>query len=133
MDDDRPEVQARLHDAVVAWLTTVNAAGQPQPSPVWLVVVDDTIVVYSKDGTARLRNILANPRVSLNLNTDVDGDGVLIVEGDAEIIGTDVPPSADAAYVAKYAAHLPRWDFTWATYDLGFPVRLHIRPTRLRR
>lgn len=129
---DRPEVQARLRDTVVAWLTTVNPDGQPQSSVVWFVVVDDLIVVYSKDHTPRLRNIRANPRVGFNLNSDPDGDDLLVIEADAQIMGTDMPPSADAAYTAKYASHLPRWDFTWPTYDPGFPVRIHIRPTRLR-
>ena len=132
MYDDRPEIQARLQHAVVAWLTTVNADGQPQSSVVWFVAADDAIVVYSKDRTPRLRNIRANPRVCFNLNSDPDGDDPVIVEGEAEIIGSAVPPSAHAGYAAKYAPHLSHWDFTWESYDPGFPVRIHIRPTRLR-
>ncbi|MFV2063188.1 MAG: pyridoxamine 5'-phosphate oxidase family protein [Chloroflexota bacterium] len=132
MFDDRPEIKARLDDALVAWLTTVNPKGQPQPSVVWFITTDDYFVIYSKDDTPRLRNIQADSHVSLNLNSDADGDDVLIIEARAEIIGKDVPPSADAAYVAKYERHLPRWDFTWQSYDEGFPVRVHIRPTGLR-
>lgn len=132
MYDDRPEVKARLADTKVAWLTTVNAKGQPQPSVIWFVTTDDDIVVYSKDDTPRLRNIRADPRVAVNLNSDDEGAELLIIEGEVEIIGNDVPPSADPAYVAKYERHLPRWDFTWQSYDAGYPVRLHIRPTRLR-
>jgi PPOX class probable F420-dependent enzyme len=130
--DDRPKIQARLDKEVVAWLTTVNPIGQPQPSVVWYVIEDDHFVIYSKDATPRLRNIVADPQVALHLNSDADGDGLLIIEGEAEIIGLDVPPSGDAAYVAKYEQHLPRWDFTWQSYDAGFPVRLHFRPTRVR-
>jgi PPOX class probable F420-dependent enzyme len=132
MFQDRPDVARRLDEEIVAWLTTVSADSQPQPSIVWFTRDHDTLVVYSKDETPRLRNIRSDPRVALHVNSDEDGDGLLIIEGEARIIGVDVPPSHDAAYVAKYERHLPRWDFTWETYDRGFPVRIHITPTRLR-
>jgi len=132
MFEDRPDAARRLDEETVAWLTTVRADGQPQPSIVWLIRDDETIVVYSKDETPRLRNIRADSRVALHLNSDADGDGLLIIEGEARIVGVDVAPSEDAAYVAKFERHLPRWDFTWESYDHGFPVRIHITPTRLR-
>ncbi len=132
MFEDRPDVRARLDEALVAWLTTVSADGQPQPSIVWYVIEGDHFVIYSKDGTPRSRNIRSDPRVAIHLTSDVDGDAVLIIEGEAEIIGTDVPPSRHPTYVAKYEPHLPRWDFTWDAYDAGFPVRVHVRPTRVR-
>lgn len=132
MFDDRPGVAARLSDELVAWLTTVSSEGQPQPSMIWFVVEDEHFVIYSKDATPRLRNIQHDERVALHLNSDSDGDSLLIIEGRAEIVGTGVPPSQDRAYVAKYERHLPRWDFTWESYDKGFPVRIHVRPTRLR-
>lgn len=132
MFEDRPEVRARLDEELVAWLTTVNGTGQPQPSVIWYVIEDDHFVIYSKEGTPRLRNIRADARVAFHLNSDREGDRVLIFEGEAEIIGEDVPPSQHAAYVAKYEPHLSRWDFTWDSYDQGFPTRIHVRPTRLR-
>lgn len=133
MFDDQPDLQARFADAVVAWLTTVSPEGQPQPAPVWFVPADECFVIYSLDDVPRLRNIQGNPRVALHLNSDRDGDGLTIIHGEAEVIGREVPPSADPAYVAKYGQHLARWDFTWKTFDEGYPVRLHVRPTRVRR
>lgn len=133
MFDDRPDLQDRLTDSVVAWLTTVSPSGQPQPAPVWFVMTDEHFVIYSVDGVPRLRNILANPKVALHLNSDRDGDGLTIIHGEAEIIGREVAPSADAAYAAKYEGHLNRWDFTWSTFDEDYPVRIHVRPTRVRR
>lgn len=132
MIEDRPEVLARLQEATVGWLTTVDPAGQPQPSVVWYVMDGGDIVVYSKAGTPRLRNLQADHRVAFNLNSDHDGDDVVIVEGEAEIVGREVPPSQDRAYVEKYERHLGRWGFTWESYDKGYPVRIVIRPTRLR-
>ena len=81
MFDERPDIQARLDEELVVWLTTVNAAGQPQTSPVWFLVEDESIVVYSLAQTPRTRNIAANPRVSLNLNSTPSGGEVVIIEG----------------------------------------------------
>ena len=133
MFDDRPDLQARLADEIVVWLTTVSPSGQPQPAPVWFVLTDDHFVIYSKDDVPRLRNIEANPKVALNLNSDREGEALTIIHAEAEIIGSDVRPSQDAAYAARYEEHLGHWEFSWDSYDRDYPVRLHIRPTRVRR
>lgn len=133
MFDDRPELQERLAESVVAWFTTVSPSGQPQPAPVWYVTEGDHLVIYSKDDVPRLRNIEANPRVAIHLNSDRDGDGLVIIHGEAEIVGRTPPPSGHAGYAAKYQQHLSRWGFTWESYDEGYPVLVHVRPTRVRR
>ncbi len=83
MFDERPEIQDRLDGELVVWMTTVNAAGQPQTSPVWFLVQDEVIVVYSLGKTPRSRNIAGNPRVCLNLNSTPSGGDVVIIEGTA--------------------------------------------------
>ena len=97
MFDERPDIQARLDDELVVWLTTVNAAGQPQTSPVWFLVQDESIVVYSLAQTPRTRNIAANPKVSLNLNSTPSGGDVVIIEGRAEIVTDGRPAHEDEA------------------------------------
>jgi len=64
--------ERRLHEEKIAWLTTVDGAGCPQPVPVWFLWDgDDSVLLYSRPETPKLRAITANPRVSLNL----DGNG----------------------------------------------------------
>jgi PPOX class probable F420-dependent enzyme len=64
-------VARRLREEQVVWLTTVTPAGAPLPRPVgFLWDGGDVVSVYSQPG-ARVRNIAANPRVTLNF----DGDG----------------------------------------------------------
>ncbi|MDH3426650.1 MAG: nitroreductase/quinone reductase family protein, partial [Acidimicrobiia bacterium] len=58
----------RLQNDLIAWLTTVSRGGQPQTSPVWFLWDDGAIWVYSLPDTARVRNIEANPKVSVNLD-----------------------------------------------------------------
>jgi len=67
----------RLETDQVAWLTTVTAAGQPQTMPVWFRWTGSEILVYSHRRAFRNANLAVNPRVSLNLGTDPDGDHVV--------------------------------------------------------
>jgi PPOX class probable F420-dependent enzyme len=67
----------RLRSEQVAWLTTVRADGQAQSTPVWFLWDGETFLVYSQPGAPKVRNVTANPRVSLHLNDDGEGDDVV--------------------------------------------------------
>ena len=63
-------VAERLRNELVLWLTTVTPNGQPQTSPVWFLLVDYEILLFSLADTPRPGNIRANPRVAANLDSD---------------------------------------------------------------
>jgi PPOX class probable F420-dependent enzyme len=132
MFDERPDIQERLDGELVAWMTTVNAAGQPQTSPVWFLVQDEVIVVYSLAKTPRARNIAAAPKISLNLNSTPSGGEVVIIEGTAQIVADGPPASEDQEYVAKYEGSMQDLGMTPESFAADYPVRIHIHPTRLR-
>jgi PPOX class probable F420-dependent enzyme len=132
MFDERPDIQARLDEEVVAWMTTVNPAGQPQTSPVWFLIEDEVIVIYSLDGTPRTRNIARSPKVSLHLNSTLTGGEVVVIEGEAEIIADGPAADQDDAYVTKYSVSMHDIGMTPASFATDYPVRIHLRPTRLR-
>jgi PPOX class probable F420-dependent enzyme len=132
MFDERPDIQERLEGELVAWMTTVNVAGQPQTSPVWFLVEDEVIVVYSLDGTPRTRNIRAEPKVCLNLNSTPSGGEVVIIEGTAEIVEDGPPATEDARYVSKYETPMEDLGMTPDSFAADYPVRIHVHPTRLR-
>lgn len=132
MFDERPDIQERLDTELVVWMTTVNPSGQPQTSPVWFVVEGESIVIYSLRGTPRTRNIAANPRVSLNLNSTTMGGEVVVIEGLAEIIGEGPSADADGDYVSKYESAMEDLGMTPETFARDYPIRIHVQPTRLR-
>ncbi len=132
MFDERPDIQERLDGELVAWMTTVNAAGQPQTSPVWFLVQDEVIVVYSLDRTPRTRNIESNAKVCLNLNSTPSGGEVVIIEGRAAIVPDGPPADEDERYVAKYEEPMDDLGMTPDSFATDYPVRIHIQPTRLR-
>ncbi len=122
------EVAERLAPSRTYWLATTNRDGSPQVAPVWAVVVDDTVHVYSERSTAKARNVARDPRVALHLG---DGEDVLIVHGRLEDLGLPPgQPAVMAAYRAKYTqpgdlAYLP-------DADPAFDVLWALRPTSAR-
>ena len=132
MFEERPDIQERLDGEIVVWMTTVSPAGQPQTSPVWFLVEEEVLVVYSLAGTPRTRNIAANHRVSLNLNSTPEGGQLVIVEGTAQIVADGVPAAEDSAYVDKYRGPMTDLGMTPESFSADYPVRIHITPTKLR-
>lgn len=125
-------VTTHLADDQVVWLTTVREDGRPEPSPVWFLWDGETVIIYSQANTPKLRNIAANPNVSLNFNSTSHGGDVVIISGAAEI-ATDAPPAhAIPAYVAKYAGGFESLKMTPEAFADGYPVAIRVTPTKLR-
>jgi len=126
-----PEVDRRLREETVIWLTTVGDDGTPEPSPVWFYWDGSTFVVYSYAKVPRLRNIAQRPLVSLNLNTTQEGGEVVVLGGRAEL-----DPSLPAAhehpgYSAKYRDGIAGKG--GAEFSRLYPVGIRITPLTLRR
>lgn len=121
----------RLRDEALAWLVTVSPEGQPQPSPVWFEWDGTSLLLYSKPDTPKLRNIAANPRVSLHLDGDGNGGDIVIISGRAAI-SDDPPADAVPSYVEKYRERMARNGWSPADFAGSYSVPLRITPTRLR-
>ena len=68
-----------LREDVVVWMTTVTPAGAPLPMPVWFHWDGgEHVVMYSQRG-ARIRNLEANPRVTLNFAGDGGGGDIVVL------------------------------------------------------
>ncbi len=56
-----PEVAARLKEARSYWLCTSTPSGSPHAAPVWGVVIDGVLYLYSERRTLKSRNLAAYP------------------------------------------------------------------------
>src|SRR5260370_17719835 len=79
------EIARRLAPARNYWLGTTLPSGAPHAAPVWGVVAGQTLYLYSERSTVKARNIAADPRVVVHLES---GDDVVIVRGTAEDLGS---------------------------------------------
>jgi PPOX class probable F420-dependent enzyme len=128
----RERVEARLHGNLMAWLTTVRPDGQPVSVPVWFLLREDgTILVYSRPGKAKLRNIAANPKVSLTLDVTDIGRDVVRIEGTARPGGDEPAASEQPAYIAKYLERIGALFGTPERFAEQFSDALVIIPARL--
>jgi PPOX class probable F420-dependent enzyme len=126
------DVQRRLDDDQVVWLTTVTASGAPSPNPVWFVQEGEDIVVFSAPDTHKVRNIAARPTVTLNFNSDPHGGDIVVITASA-MATPEVLPSTNQAYVAKYSAAIrDELQTTLDDIDGTYNTELRIRPTKVR-
>jgi PPOX class probable F420-dependent enzyme len=119
------EVSDRLSSDKYGWLTTVAKSGQPVPRLLWFFFDGKEITVYSMPNAAKVRHIKAHSRVSLNLDSDGNGRGTVVVGGEARIDALDADPIADEQYQAKYAEYAASMGMT-KEFLTAFSTRLKI-------
>jgi PPOX class probable F420-dependent enzyme len=131
-DDRRSRVETRLQTNLMAWLTTVSPAGRPDSVPVWFLLRDDdSILVYSQPGKAKLRNMDANPNVALGLDVTDIGRDVIRIEGTA-VRAVDHPPADRVPeYVAKYVERIGAIFGTPERFAEAFSEAIVITPRKL--
>ena len=122
----------RLRAEPVAWLTTVRADRQAQSSPVWFLWDGDTFLLYSQPDAQKVRNATANPRVSLHLNDDGQGDDVVTFEGEATV--EPDTPRADRVdgYLTKYQTAIAALGYEPGPFARTYSTPIRVRPTRVR-
>ncbi|WP_431954388.1 TIGR03667 family PPOX class F420-dependent oxidoreductase [Nocardia lijiangensis] len=128
----RAYVEGRLRSNLIAWLTTVRPDGRPDSVPVWFLLrEDETILVYSQPGKQKLRNVAANPNVSLGLDVTDIGRDIVRLEGTAEVVPGLPPADREPHYAAKYAERIGAMFGTPAEFAAMFAAALVITPRRL--
>ena len=122
--------EQRLRQEPVIWLTTVNADGQPQSSPVWFLWENGTLLIHSKPDQ-KTRNIRRHPQVALNLNDHQGGD-VVSIEGTAEVLSGDSAANLQPGYLDKYRERIKQLRMTPEQMAAEYSVALRVTPTRIR-
>jgi PPOX class probable F420-dependent enzyme len=135
LDLSKPAHQAaatRLKEETIIWLTTVNSKGQPQASPVWFLWDGEEFLIYGSKTGPKTPNIRANPRVSLNLDGNGEGGGVVSIEGTARIDENGPAPAQVADYVAKYGARIESYGWSLDSLASDYPHVIRVTPNKAR-
>jgi PPOX class probable F420-dependent enzyme len=129
---DRERAENRLRSNLIAWLTTVRPDGQPVSVPVWFLLQDDeTILLYSQPGRAKLRNIAHNPKVSFALDVTDIGRNIVRLEGTASQEHDQPAASNHPAYLAKYTERIGALFGTPDEFAALYSAAVVITPVRL--
>jgi PPOX class probable F420-dependent enzyme len=119
------EVSDRLSSDQYGWLTTVAKSGQPVPRLLWFYFDGADVIVYSMPDAAKVRHIRNHPRVSLNLDSDGNGAGIIIVGGNATVDAEGIDPLGDEQYRAKYGELAASFGFS-EEFLAAYNTRLRI-------
>jgi PPOX class probable F420-dependent enzyme len=123
--------QGRLKKEIVIWLATAGADGRPHAVPVWFLWDGKTFLIYSLPGQ-KVRDIEANPKVALHLNTTPDGGDVLRIEGEAKRLRSQPPAHRVPKYIRKYSALIKSYGWKPEGFARDYHVALRVRPSRFR-
>jgi PPOX class probable F420-dependent enzyme len=127
-----PRLREELRDEIVVWLTTTSSDGTPQPRLVWFLWGDDSVLIYSQPGTAKLAHITRNPRVSLHFNSDREGNKMSVLVGTAIIDGSTPRAVDHPAYLEKYRDGIAGLNSTAEQFSDSYSVPIRIQVDRIR-
>ena len=118
-------VETRLRDANVYWIATSGPGGRPRVRPVDGIWIDGSLWVGGSPETRWVRDLLANPQVSVHLD---DGWDVAILEGTAILVEEGVSDDLAARLAAESNRKYPQYGMKPADYQRG-PGPFAIRPS----
>jgi PPOX class probable F420-dependent enzyme len=127
-DLPRPTIREALERDAVVWVGTTRPDGAPHLVPLWFVWDGDAVLVFSKPGAQKVRNIRADPRVMLAVGRPEASFDVELVEAIAEL-----PPPGDRlpeSFVAKYEQAVRDTGIGFDRFRNDYAQPIRIRPTR---
>lgn len=119
-----------LEQEPVLWLSSVRENGAPHLVPTWFVWDGATIVVVSKPGARKVRNVAADPRVMLALGDAEDDFDVGMLEAVATIDDEPTPLTLPAGFAAKYATRIAELGMTVAQFARVYSRVIRLTPVR---
>lgn len=118
---------------MIGWLVTSTNDGAPRPNPVWFLWDGETVLIYSQPGQAKLKHIERNPAVAFHLDSESDGDDIVILTGTAAIDPSAPKLHEITAYVAKYEDGMRRLNLgTPEEFSASYSVAIRVTPTKVR-
>lgn len=126
------DVLHRLRSEQVIWLTTISGSGAPQPSLVWFLWQDDSVLIFSQPDTPKVRAIRHNPRVALNFNSNAAGGDVAVFSGTATLDDGNLKADEIPAYIEKYRDGIASIGMSPASFADEYRQAIVVQPTGLR-
>jgi PPOX class probable F420-dependent enzyme len=84
------------------------------------------LFIYSVPTAAKVAHIQRHPRVSVNLDSDGNGGGIIVIGGEAAVDATGVDCRTDEPYWAKYGESADKFGLTEAmgTYSTRLKIAI---------
>lgn len=89
----RQEIDDFLSEPHIAVVSTASAEGEPHAMPIWYLWRDGKVLFHTGPDSKKMRNLRANPRIVVTVDTKQAPYKVVVVEGTA----TELPEDRDLA------------------------------------
>lgn len=126
----RASIESALERHDVVWLSSTRPDGRPHLVPVWFVWSDGLIVVFSKPGAQKVRNLLADPRAMVAIGERTADFDIELIEAEAEVAPGSLDETARERFARKYEAALGRAASTVEEFAAVYSQSIRLRPTR---
>jgi nitroimidazol reductase NimA-like FMN-containing flavoprotein (pyridoxamine 5'-phosphate oxidase superfamily) len=117
-------ITERIRTSRNYWICSLSPDGQPHALPVWGVWFEDHLYFVTKRASKKARNLLANPKVAIHLES---GDDVISFQGRVE----EVSDSTHLAQVAVVYATKYNGDEIYRETEVVFELLPHLAFTWL--
>jgi len=121
-----PDSHRDLLNAQVAVLGTIGASGRPQLSGVWFLAEDDAVKFSLNTSRQKVKNLQADPKVSVLIFDEKTPYRYLELRGDAE-----VTPDPDYTFADKVGAKYGGADLRDRDQPGDTRVVITVHPTRV--
>lgn len=132
MDTANDLAEARLArflaEEPVVWLSTVRPDGTPHLVPTWFAWDGDVVVMMSKPGAQKVRNLRANACAMLAVGDAEDDFDVGLLEARAELI--EDAAGLTPAFAAKYADRIAALGLTPERFVAIYSLMIRLTPTK---
>lgn len=119
-----------LETEPVVWLSSVCDDGRPHLVPTWFVWDGRAIVILSKPGAVKVRNLRADPRAMLALGDADDDFDVGLLEATAEVRPEPTPLDLPPGFAAKYAARFDGVGLSVAQFARTYSQVIWLTPVK---
>ncbi len=122
-------INQRLQKENIIWFATVHG-DRPHLVPVWFLWDGTTILIFSKPNTVKVRDIRKNSNVMLALETDQEGDDVVLIEGEAVLLDPGSVDTTLPAFAQKYEQLLKGMSVSAQAMAEEYNQPIRVVPTR---
>lgn len=123
-------IERFLETEPIVWLSTTRDDGAPHLVPTWFVWDGDRILIRSKPGARKVRNLLRDPRAMLALGDADDDFDIGLLEATARVAPAPDGAPLPAAYRDKYAERIAGLGMTVDQFARTYARTIALTPAR---
>jgi PPOX class probable F420-dependent enzyme len=114
----------------VIWLSTTREDGAPHLVATWFAWDGERILIRSKPGARKVRNLQRDPRAMLALGDADDDFDIGLLEATARVEETDTIEPLPAEFRAKYAERIAALGLTEAQFARTYSQTIVLTPAK---